>query len=56
MKLCEILEAKKGGTITVPVAKPRNPMGINPKTTGAGSHTPKKYKRPEKHKKPPETA
>lgn len=56
MKLSEIFEAKKADKVKVPAAKPRNFVAKNAKTSGAGSHTTKGYKRTEKHKKPPEEA
>ena len=56
MKICELFEAKKADKIKVSAPKPRNFVAKNAKTSGAGSHTTKGYKRTEKHKKPPEEA
>lgn len=51
MKLIELFEAKPAKkTITPP--PPRNFVAKHAQTSGAGSHTSKKYSRKEKHKKP----
>ena len=53
MKIYELFETKTAATgkkLVVPASKPRNPFGKQPKTSGAGSHTPSKYTRHSKHK------
>jgi hypothetical protein len=55
MRLFELFEAKADKKLVVPAAPPRNFVAKNAKTSGAGSHTSKKYDRKEKHKKRPET-
>ncbi len=51
MKLIELFEGKPGKKKTVPASKPNNFVAKNAPTTGAGSHTDKKFNRKEKHKK-----
>jgi hypothetical protein len=49
MRLFELFEAKTDKK-KVPATTPRNFVAKNAKTSGAGSHTDKKYNRKEKHK------
>jgi hypothetical protein len=49
MRLFEIFESKTDKKKKMP--PPRNFVAKNAPTTGAGSHTDKKYSRKEKHKK-----
>lgn len=51
MRLIELFEAKPAKK-TVKAPPPRNFVAKNAQTSGAGSHTDKKYSRKEKHKKP----
>lgn len=51
MRLFELFEAK-AKPVTVKTPPPRNFVAKNAKTSGAGSHSDKKYNRKEKHKKP----
>jgi hypothetical protein len=50
MKLIELFEAKPAKKTVAP--PPRNFVAKHAQTSGAGSHTSKKYSRKEKHKKP----
>lgn len=50
MLLAELFENTKKKKSTVPASTPRNFVAKNAKTSGAGSHTDKKYSRKEKHK------
>jgi len=50
MRLFELFEAKTAKKVVVKSATPRNFVAKNAKTSGAGSHTDKKYNRKEKHK------
>jgi hypothetical protein len=54
MRLIEILEGKSAAKKAAP--PPRNFVAKNAPTTGAGSHTGKKFSRKEKHKKGQDTA
>lgn len=51
MRLFELFEGKPTKIVAAP--PPRNFVAKHAKTSGAGSHTVKKYSRTEKHKKPP---
>jgi hypothetical protein len=51
MRLIELFEAKPAKK-TVKAPPPRNFVAKNAQTSGAGSHTDKKYSRKEKYKKP----
>lgn len=61
MKIQELLEnkdtnlqeAKKAASQTATAPKPRNFVAKHAKRSGAGSHSPTKYTRKEKHKKKP---
>jgi hypothetical protein len=53
MRLIEILESVRQNKKKEPPVT-RNFVAKNAQTSGAGSHTEKKFKRKEKHKKPPE--
>lgn len=46
-------EAKKAVSQTATAPKPRNFVAKHAQKSGAGSHSPKKYTRKEKHKKKP---
>jgi hypothetical protein len=50
MRLFELYKKKVSGAELDKVAKPRNFVAKNSPTTGAGSHTSKKYSRKEKYK------
>jgi hypothetical protein len=50
MRLFELFEAKPAKKIAVKSPPPRNFVAKNAPTTGAGSHTSKKFTRKEKHK------
>ena len=52
MRLIEIFEAKNANKKKVTPPAPRNFVAKHAQTSGAGSHTDKKYSRKEKHKKP----
>lgn len=55
MRLFELFE-KKSEKKKVAPPPPRNFVAKNAQTSGAGSHTDKKYSRKDKHKKPVDTA
>jgi hypothetical protein len=50
MRLFELFEAKPAKKMTVAPPPVRNFVAKNAKTSGAGSHTDKKFNRKEKHK------
>lgn len=50
MRLFELFEAKAAKKLVVKSPPPRNFVAKNAKTSGAGSHTEKKFTRKEKHK------
>jgi hypothetical protein len=50
MRLFELFEAGKSEKTNIKSPPPRNWVAKNAKTTGAGSHTPPKHTRKEKHK------
>jgi len=56
MRLVELFEAKQYKKLVVPASKPIDPnkktMDAISKSGAAGPHTPKKFNRKEKHKKP----
>lgn len=52
MRLSELFESKEKKK-SVPASTPRNFVAKNAKTSGAGSHSDKKYNRKEKHKGKP---
>jgi hypothetical protein len=54
MRLFELFEAKTDKK-KVPATIPRNFVAKNAPTSGAGSHTEKKFTRKEKHPKKPES-
>jgi hypothetical protein len=50
MRLFELFEVKTAKKVVATAPPPRNFVAKNAQTTGAGSHTSKKFSRKEKHK------